>query len=97
LAAVNQDGLSLQYVKEQTHELCLAAVKQNGLALHFVKEQTHEICLASVKNSGYVLLFDIRRLRYMLDLKPSTKRANKLKNQENKLKNHVNLISDDDC
>jgi len=38
LAAVRQNGLALQYVKEQIEEICLAAVKQNGLALQYVKE-----------------------------------------------------------
>ena len=36
LAAVQNDGYALQFVKEQTPEICLAAVKQNGLALQFV-------------------------------------------------------------
>ena len=40
LAAVQQNGLALQFVKfkEQTPELCLAAVKQYRLALQFVKD-----------------------------------------------------------
>ena len=33
----------MQFVKEQTPEICLAAVKQNIFALKFVKEQTPEI------------------------------------------------------
>ena len=44
--------MALQYVNEQTHELCLEAVKQNGSALRFVKKQTPEICLAAVKQNG---------------------------------------------
>ena len=40
---VKQDGLALEYVKEQIPEICLEAVKQNGLALAYVKEQTPEI------------------------------------------------------
>ena len=50
-----EDGLALQFVKEQTPELCLAAVKQNGYALRIVREQTPEICLAAVKQNGYAL------------------------------------------
>ena len=38
--AVKQNGLSLEFVKEQTPEICLESVKQNGLYLKFVKEQT---------------------------------------------------------
>ena len=33
LEAVTQYGLALQYVHNQTPEICLAAVKQYGLAL----------------------------------------------------------------
>lgn len=45
---VIQDGLPLQYVREQTHEICLAATRQNELALESVNEQTHKIYLAAV-------------------------------------------------
>ena len=45
LEAVKQDGWALQYVKEQTPEICLEAVKQDGYALRYVKKQTPEICL----------------------------------------------------
>ncbi len=55
LAAVQQKGCALQYVKEQTPEICLAAVRENGYALHYVNEQTPEICMASVQRSGYTL------------------------------------------
>ena len=38
LQKVKQDGYALQYVKEQTYELCLFAVKQNGQAINDVKD-----------------------------------------------------------
>ena len=38
LQKVKLNGLSLEYVKEQTYELCLAAVQQNGGALQHVKD-----------------------------------------------------------
>ena len=38
LAAVKQNGYALQYVSEQTEEICLAAVKQDGYALQYVSE-----------------------------------------------------------
>ena len=57
LQKVKQDGYALQYVKEQTYELCLAAVKQEGRALHFVKEQTYELCLEAVKQNGWAFQF----------------------------------------
>jgi hypothetical protein len=47
LAAVQKNGLALQFVKEQTPEVCLAAVKQNGLVLCHVKKKTPEVYLAA--------------------------------------------------
>ena len=52
LEKVKEDGLALEYVKEQTPEICWEAVRQNGLALEYVKEQTPEICLEAVRQSG---------------------------------------------
>ena len=57
LAAVRQNGFSLNYVEEQTLEICLAAVRQNGLALQYVKNQNDKICLAAVKQNGWALQF----------------------------------------
>ena len=50
MAAVQQNGLALFYVKEQTPELCMAAVQRNAYALLYVKEQTPELCAEAVKN-----------------------------------------------
>ena len=36
MEAVKQNGLALQFVKEQTPELCLEAVKQNELARKYI-------------------------------------------------------------
>lgn len=47
----------LQFVENQTPELCLEAVKQNGLALRFVETQTPEICLEAVRNDGWALQY----------------------------------------
>ena len=55
--AVQQFGLSLKFVKEQTEEICKLAVQQDGNALLYVKEQTEEICKASVQKYGYSLEF----------------------------------------
>ena len=48
---------ALEYVKEQTPEICLEAVRRNGRVLRYVKEQTSEICLEAVKQNGYALNF----------------------------------------
>jgi hypothetical protein len=54
LAAVEQNGVALQYVSEalRTAELCLAAVEQNGYALQYVPNalRTAEIYVAVIKN-----------------------------------------------
>lgn len=55
LAAVQQDGCALEYVTDQTPELCLAAVPQNGRALCYVTDPTPEICLAAVQQNGCAL------------------------------------------
>ena len=57
LAMVKEDGYALQYVEEQTPEMCLIAVKKDGYALKYVKEQTPEICLTAVKQNGWALKF----------------------------------------
>ena len=57
MAAVQQNGLALEHVKEQTPEICLAAVRQNGLALKFVKDKTSNIRMAAVQQNGLALRF----------------------------------------
>ena len=57
LKEVRQCGYALQFVKEQTEEICLAAVRHYGHALQFVKEQTKEICLTAVREDGYALKY----------------------------------------
>lgn len=57
LAAVQDYGMALQFVKEQTSEICLAAVRQTGRSLQFVKAKTPEICLEAVRNFGRALEF----------------------------------------
>lgn len=49
LQGLEGDGLHLQYVKDQTPELCMASVKQNGMALRYVINQTPELCMTAVK------------------------------------------------
>ena len=41
--AVIQNGLALQYVLQQTPQICALAVQQTNLASKFVKEQTQKI------------------------------------------------------
>ena len=37
LAAIQNDGLVLRFIKKQNLEICLVAVQQNGYALQYVK------------------------------------------------------------
>jgi hypothetical protein len=55
LFAIQQNGMLLKYIDDQTEEICLAAVKNAGSALKYVKNQTEQICLEAVKNTGNVL------------------------------------------
>lgn len=57
LAAVQERGLSLQFVVDQTPELCLAAIRQCYAALRYVREQTPELCLAAIHEDVAALEF----------------------------------------
>ena len=57
LKAVEKNGEALQYVKNQTPEVCLKAVEQNGYALRYAKKQTPELCLKVVERCGEALQF----------------------------------------
>ena len=48
LEKVSQEVHALQYVHQQTPELCMVAVSQNGYALQYVHQKTPEICMAAV-------------------------------------------------
>ncbi len=48
---------SLQYITNQTDNICMTAVKKNGSMLQYVTNKTYEICVEAVKNVGYALLF----------------------------------------
>jgi hypothetical protein len=39
LAAVKKNGYALEYVKDQTPEICLEAVKQDGWSIRFVPQE----------------------------------------------------------
>ena len=55
LEMVKKDGMQLEFVKNQTPEICLAAVKQAGYAIQYVNEQTPEICMVAVQQNGMSL------------------------------------------
>ena len=77
MASVQNNGLSLYDVKEQTHEICLAAVQNNGWALKSVKKQTYELCLEAVKQYGMAILF-VKKQTYELCFKAVKQNGNLL-------------------
>jgi len=46
----------LEFINEQTPELCLVVVKNDDLASQFVKQQTPKLCLAVVKQDGFTFV-----------------------------------------
>jgi len=48
---VQQNGLNLRYIVDQTDELCLMAVRKDGLALQYVRNQTTAICETAVNQN----------------------------------------------
>jgi hypothetical protein len=58
LALSQYYGRTLQYVKNQTPDICLYALKRDGLVLEFVTiEQTIDMCLVAVVNNPFALEF----------------------------------------
>jgi hypothetical protein len=49
--------ISLEFVQEQTPELCLEDIRINPFAIEYIKEQTPEICLEAVKQNGETLQY----------------------------------------
>jgi hypothetical protein len=45
IKAVEQDGMALQYIKNQTETICIKAVKHDGMALKYVKPCFYNLCL----------------------------------------------------
>jgi hypothetical protein len=52
-----QLGSNLQYVKNQTYDICLAAVQNYGNAISWVENQTEELNLCAVRTNGMALRF----------------------------------------
>jgi len=57
MEAVKRNGYALQYVKDQTADVCMEAVKRNGYALQYVKDQTADVCMEAVKQDGEALRY----------------------------------------
>jgi len=57
--AVQQNGLALEYVINQTEKICKLAVQKNGLALQYVIVQTKEICNFAIQQNAFALKYVI--------------------------------------
>jgi hypothetical protein len=55
LSRVTQKGYLLEYVEDQSDDVCMAAVSQDPHALRYVHNQTEAICLAAVGKHGWAL------------------------------------------
>ena len=55
IKAVEQDGYALQYVKEQTPDICIKAVEQNGNALRYVDKAVFDPEVADEKPDTIVV------------------------------------------
>jgi hypothetical protein len=55
LEMVKKNGFNLQYIKNQTLELCKIAVEQDGLSLMYIQNQTLELCKIAVKENGLAI------------------------------------------
>ena len=49
LLLLENSGLFLRIIPNQTKKICLRAVRKNAYALQFVHKQTKKICLAAVQ------------------------------------------------
>ena len=54
---VKENWRNLQFVKNQTEEICKIAVQQNADALQYVINQTDDICKLAIQQNCYTLKF----------------------------------------
>ena len=57
ISVMQRDGLSLEFVKKQSEEICIAAVNSNWKALQYVKNQTNKICALAININPNALQF----------------------------------------
>ena len=57
LAAVKQDGYSIQFIKNPSERVQLAAVKKNGNAIRYIENPSERVQLAAIKQSVLAIEF----------------------------------------
>lgn len=67
LYAVLNDPEVLQYIKNQTEEICYVAVSQDGLTLRYVNDQSEEICLTAIRQNPSAIKYVKKLTRTMAE------------------------------
>jgi len=57
LAAVQNYGEAIEFIKDPTPEMKMAAVKNNGRAIRFIKNPTPAMQMAAVQNNGWAIRY----------------------------------------
>ncbi len=57
LLAVRLNPSTLEYVHDQTYDLCLQCVLTNSFTLQYIKNQTQDICLETLKFDGLAIKY----------------------------------------
>lgn len=52
-----KDGNYLEYVRNQTFNLCRIAILQNWNSLRFVRNQTHELCSIAISENPHAIQY----------------------------------------
>ena len=65
LECIKQNEYNLQFVKNQTEEICLVAVQKNGWTIQYInkKNQTKLICLAAVRQNMDAIFYIDRKYK----------------------------------
>jgi len=56
-AAVKQNGLAIQYIKNPSESIQMASVQQNGWAIQFIKNPSESIQMAAVQQNEWAIQF----------------------------------------
>lgn len=67
MLAVNKCPLSIMFIKNPSHAVCLAAVKQHGCILRCIPShlQTKEICMIAIRNNPFELQWVVNQTESM--------------------------------
>jgi hypothetical protein len=52
MALVHADSSNIQYIQDQTPEMCMLAVKRDSSNIQYIQDQTPEMCMLAVKRDS---------------------------------------------